>query len=232
MPHSPALAHFSLPHQLLPQPIILPPDDDAQQTLSLTCSVCLSSKKRRRLSSSQTVPGTPVHHGQQVFLWWLLSLGADWVPSPSCSSMVCASWGHVAVLGPLVLLSIPPVESIPCLFPAYSLTHQFKFHIGSSRGKKKDSSLPQKPSAFPAAQVSPPCLGCALASEGSLNPPCCQPAADPEPRGAPRLLQNWQPPGITSPAHVCSATPSSAVALLVQKLLLAKWLLPGILAYL
>lgn len=97
------------------------------------------------------------------------------------------------------------------------------FTSGVREGKNKDSSLPQKPSAFPAAQASPPRPGCALAREGGLVPPCGQPAADPGLSGGLRLLQSCQPLGVTSPAHICSGTPLSA-----QKLLLAKRLQLGI----
>jgi len=136
----------------------------------------------------ETASGATRQRDLQVFFWWLLSPSLERVPSPSRSGMVRASWGHVAALGPPALLSTPPVESIPHLFLADSPTRQFEFHIGSSGGENKDSSLPQKPSAFPAAQASPPCLGCASASEGGLSPPRCQPAADPGPSGGPGLL--------------------------------------------
>lgn len=119
----------------------------------------------------EAATGAPGQRDQQVFFWWLSSLGPEWVPSLSHGSMVCVRQGHVAALGPPALLSTPPVESIPRLFPADSPTRQFEFHFGSSGGEKKDSSLPQKPSAFPAAQASPLRLGCTLASEGGLNPP-------------------------------------------------------------
>lgn len=161
----------------------------------------------------------------------LLLVAAVWVQSGSCflptAACVCQPGPH-GCAGPSVLLSTPLVESIPRLFPTARHASS-SFTSGFKRGKK-DSSLPQKPSTFPAAQASPPCLGCAFASEGGLNPSCHQPAAHPGPRGDLRLLQNWQPPGVTSPAHICSGTPLSAVARLTQKLLLAKWLQPGILA--
>lgn len=181
----------------------------------------------------QTAAGAPGQPDQQVIFWWPSSPGPEQVLSPSCGSTVRASWGHMVVPGPPALLSTPPVESIPHLLPADRPTRQFEFHIGSSgRKKKKDSSLPQKPSAFPAAQASPPRLGCALASKGGLNLSCHQPAADPGLSDGLRLLQNWQLPRVTSTAHICSGTPLSAVALRAQRLLLAKWLQLGILAYL
>lgn len=134
---------------------------------------------------------------------------------------VCASRGHLAAPGPLpfpppLRWKVFPASSLPTARHASS-----SFTSGLGRGKK-DSSLPQTPSAFPAAQASPPCLGCAFASEGGLNPSCHQPAGHPGPRAGLRLLQNWQPPGVTSPAYICSGTPLSAVARLIQKLLLAK----------
>lgn len=86
------------------------------------------------------------------------------------------------------------------------------FTSGIQEGKNKDSSLPQKPSAFPAAQASPSRPGCALASEGGLNLHYRQPAADAGLSGGSRLLQSWQPPGVTSPAHICSGTPSKPAA--------------------
>lgn len=151
-------------------------------------------------------------------------VAAVWLQSEPVSfpqQHVCASQGHTAVPGPLpfsppLWWKVFPAPSLPTARHASS-----SFTSGFRRGKK-DSSLPQKPSAFPAAQASPPCLGCAFASEGALNPSCHQPAAHPGLRAGLRLLQNRQPPGATSPAHICSGTPLSAVARLTQKLLLAK----------
>lgn len=107
---------------------------------------------------------------------------------------VCASRGHTAAPGPLpfpppLLWKVFPASSLPTARHASS-----SFTSGFRRGKK-DSSLPQKPSVFPTAQASPPCLGCAFAREGGLNSSCHQPAAHPGLRGGLRLLQNWQPPG-------------------------------------
>lgn len=69
------------------------------------------------------------------------------------------------------------------------------FTSGVQEGKKKDSSLPQKPSAFPAAQASPLCLGCALASEGgsqpALPPACSRPRAERRLEAAPKLAATW-----------------------------------------
>lgn len=161
------------------------------------------------------------------------------VISGSRVGLVSFLWQHgVCQLGPRGCAGAPCPSLHPSggkyssLLPCRKPDTPVRVSRREFRRGKKDSSLPQKPSAFPAAQASPPCLGCALASEGDLNPPCHQSAADPGLRGRLRLLQNWQPPGVSSPAHICSGTPSSAVASLAQKLLLAKWLQPGILAYL
>lgn len=122
-------------------------DDGAQQICPLACSACLSSKNpsaqiiqsvicvQEAFLLPETATGAPGQHVQQVF-WWLSSLGPEWIPSPSRISMVCASQAHVAALGPPALLSTPPVESIPRLFPADSPTRQFEFHIRNSGGEK------------------------------------------------------------------------------------------------
>lgn len=159
-----------------------------------------------------------------------------WVQSGSClfpAAAWCVPAGATWLRrGPL--LFSPPLRWKVFLTSSLPTARHagLSFASGVQEGKKKDSSLPQKPSTFPSAQASPLRLGRASASKGGLNLPCRQLAADPGLSGGPRPLQNWQPPGVTSPAHTCSGTPSAAVALLAQRTLLAKRLQPGILAYL
>lgn len=164
--------------------------------------------------------GTP----RQVF-WWLSSLGAWWVPSPLVAAWFVPAGATQLCGGPQLFSSTPLVESIPLLFPADSPTHQFEFHFGNSGEENKDSCLPQKPSAFPAAQAPPP---------GPARGVSTCPAASLQQTQAQAVTQGCSKTGsclsVTSPAHVCSGAASSAVALLAQKLLLAMWLQPGILA--
>lgn len=114
----------------------------------IACSACLSFKNPgARITRpmiclweafllTDTASGATTQHEQQVFFWWLSPPRPEWVLSPSPSSKVHASWGPIATLGPPALLSTPPVESIPRLFPDDSWRRQFEFHIRSLGGEK------------------------------------------------------------------------------------------------
>lgn len=153
----------------------------------------------------------------------LLLVAAVRVQSESCflptAACVCQPGPH-GCAGPSALPSTPPVESIPRLFPADSPARQFEFHIGSQEGKKR--FLPPTETINFSSSASPPCLGCTFANEEGLNSSCHQPAV--HPRGGLRLLQNWQPSGVTSPAHNLLWDTLVSCGTLTEKLLLATWL--------
>lgn len=180
----------------------------------------------------EAATGAPGQHDQQVFFWWLSSLGPEWVPSLSHGSTVCVRQGHVAALGPPALLSTPPVESIPRLFPADSPTRQFEFHFGSSGGEKKRFLPPTETISFSSSTSISTASGLHLSQRGgsqpTLTPACSRPRAERWPEAAPKLAAAW---GHQLCSHLLWDTLSAAESL-AQKLLLAKWLQPGILAYL
>lgn len=103
----------------------------------------------------------------------------------------CASRGHLAAPGPLpFLLSTPPVESIPRLFPADSPARQFEFHIGTQEGKKRffpPTETISFSSSTSVSTMSGLCLCQPGGSQPFLPPACSTPGAEGWPEAAPKL---------------------------------------------
>lgn len=206
MPHSTALTPFILSptassYFRMTMPSTFSPLPELQNPRCinhLTCDLCMGGFLPPRDSHRSTWAARPA----------ALLLRVTPVSFPQ--QHVCASRGHLAAPGPLpFLLSTPSVESIPRLFPADSPARQFEFHIGTQEGKKRFLPPTETISFSSSASVST-MSGLRLCQPGGSQPFLPQPAAKPGPRGGLRLLQNWQPPGVTSPAHICSGTPLAA----------------------
>lgn len=175
----------------------------------VACSACLSFKNPDEQITRPVIclweaflltdkaSGATRQHDQQVFFWWLSPPGPEWVPSLSRSSKVPASWGPVAALGPPALLSTPPVESIPRLFPDDSWRHQFEFHIRSLGGEKRKKKIPPSHRNHQLFQQHKRlhCVELRLSQQGgsqrSLPPACSRPTAQRWPGAAAKPAATW-----------------------------------------
>lgn len=112
------------------------------------------------------------------------------LPAAAC---VCQP-GPLGCAGPSALLSTPPVESIPRLFPADSPARQFKFHIGTQEGKKRFLPPTDTISFSSSASVST-MSGLRLCQRGGsqpfLPPACSTLGTQGWPEAAPKPAATW-----------------------------------------